>query len=94
MAGILHKYTIDLQRLLAITISLDFSLLTLPGTGSVLTLEEEVEMDALVMSGTELLAGAVAAIKNVKNPVKVARLVMEKTPHVMLAGKERERLMI
>lgn len=57
------------------------------GTGSVLTLEEEVEMDALVMSGAGLQAGAVAAIKNVKNPVKVARLVMEKTPHVMLAGE-------
>lgn len=47
-------------------------------------------MDALVMSGTGFQAGAVAAIKNVKNPVKVARLVMEKTPHVMLAG-ERDR---
>lgn len=63
---------------------------TYTGTGSVLTLEGEVEMDALLMSGTELQAGAVAAIKNVKNPVKVARLVMEKTSHVMLAG-ERER---
>lgn len=48
-------------------------------------------MDALVMSGTGLQAGAVAAIKNVKNPVKVARLVMEKTPHVMLAG-QREKI--
>lgn len=64
--------------------------LTYTGTGSVLTLEGEVEMDALVMSGTELQAGAVAAIKNVKNPVKVARLVLEKTSHVMLAG-ERDR---
>lgn len=47
-------------------------------------------MDSLVMSGAGLQAGAVAAIKNVKNPVKVARLVMEKTSHVMLAG-QRER---
>lgn len=51
-------------------------------------------MDALVMSGEGLRAGAVAAIKNVQNPVKVARLVLEKTPHMMLAGeggRERER---
>lgn len=57
------------------------------GTGSVLTLDGEVEMDALVMSGEGLKAGAVAVIKNVQNPVKVARLVMEKTPHAMLAGE-------
>ncbi|KAG0722128.1 Isoaspartyl peptidase/L-asparaginase [Chionoecetes opilio] len=56
------------------------------GTGSVLTLDGEVEMDALVMSGARLRAGAVAAIRSVANPVKVARLVLEKTPHVMLAG--------
>lgn len=57
------------------------------GTGSVLTLDGEVEMDALVMSGSGLRAGAVAAIRNVRNPIRVARLVLEKTPHVMLAGE-------
>ena len=46
-------------------------------------------MDALIMSGDGLKAGAVGVIQNVRNPVKVARLVMEKTPHVMLAGEMR-----
>ncbi|XP_068207821.1 isoaspartyl peptidase/L-asparaginase [Palaemon carinicauda] len=57
------------------------------GTGSVLTYDEQVEMDAIIMEGTTMKAGAVGAIRNVKNPVKVARLVMEKTPHVLLVGE-------
>ncbi len=55
------------------------------GTGSVLTLDGEVETDASVMTG-EGGAGAVAALRDVKNPVLLARRVMEKTPHVLLAG--------
>lgn len=57
------------------------------GTGSVLTFDEQVEMDAIIMNGATMQAGAVAAIRNIPNPVKVARLIMEKTPHVMLAGE-------
>lgn len=56
------------------------------GTGSVLTYDEQVELDAIIMDGHTLKAGAVAAIRNVHNPVKVARLIMDKTPHVLLAG--------
>ncbi|CAL4186750.1 unnamed protein product, partial [Meganyctiphanes norvegica] len=55
-------------------------------TGSVLTYDEQVELDAIIMDGHTLKVGAVAAIKNVRNPVKVARLVMDKTQHVLLAG--------
>lgn len=57
-----------------------------PGTGSVLTYDEQVEMDAVIMRGAGLEAGAVAAIRNITNPVRVARLIMEKTPHIILAG--------
>lgn len=57
------------------------------GTGSVLTYDEQVEMDAIIMNGTTMQAGAVGAIRNIPNPVKVARLIMENTPHVMLAGE-------
>ncbi|KAK4324318.1 hypothetical protein Pmani_005034 [Petrolisthes manimaculis] len=57
------------------------------GKGSVLTYDEEVEMDAIIMRGSGLEAGAVAAIRNIANPVKVARLIMEKSPHILLAGE-------
>lgn len=57
------------------------------GTGAALTFNQQVELDALIMDGTTMKVGGVGAISNVKNPVKVARLVMEKTPHVLLVGK-------
>jgi beta-aspartyl-peptidase (threonine type) len=56
------------------------------GRGAVFTHEGKNEMDASIMDGRTLSAGAVAAVKNVKNPIKLARLVMEKTEHVFLAG--------
>ncbi|MCK4755945.1 isoaspartyl peptidase/L-asparaginase [candidate division WOR-3 bacterium] len=56
------------------------------GTGSALNFKGEPEMDASIMTN-ELGFGAVAAIKNVKNPINVARLVMEKTDHLLLCGK-------
>ncbi len=56
------------------------------GTGSSLNLKGVVEMDASIMT-SEPRFGAVAALKNVKNPIKVARLVMEKTDHLLLCGE-------
>ncbi|NJE76392.1 isoaspartyl peptidase/L-asparaginase family protein [Thermococcus sp. ES12] len=56
------------------------------GTGSVLTLDGKVEMDAAIMRGKTLDAGAVAGIWGVRNPISVARKVMEKTDHVLLIG--------
>jgi beta-aspartyl-peptidase (threonine type) len=55
------------------------------GTGSALTAEGEVECDASVMGG-DGRAGAVGALRDVKNPIRLARLVMERTPHVLLVG--------
>jgi len=62
------------------------------GRGSALNLNGNVEMDAAIMDGRDLSAGAVALIQSTKNPVRLARLVMEKTDHVLLAGKDAERL--
>lgn len=57
------------------------------GRGSVLNTEGAVEMDASVMNGADLKAGAVAAVTEVRNPIRLARLVMTDTPHVLLIGK-------
>lgn len=62
------------------------------GTGACLTAEGEVEADASLMDGSTLAAGAVTVVKGVKNPIRLARLVMEKTPHVLLAGEGALRL--
>jgi beta-aspartyl-peptidase (threonine type) len=55
------------------------------GTGSALNADGEVETDASLMEGDKLAAGAVASVKGIKNPIRLARLVMERTPHVLLA---------
>jgi L-asparaginase / beta-aspartyl-peptidase len=56
------------------------------GRGAVLNAAGQVELDAVIMDGRNLAAGAVAAIGPVLHPVSVARLVMERTPHVLLVG--------
>ena len=56
------------------------------GCGSVLNDQGKVEMDAGIMNGADLSAGAVASISNVANPVQLARLVMAESEHVMLVG--------
>lgn len=56
------------------------------GKGSVFTNAGSHEMDAAIMTGKDLMAGAVAGISGVKNPVHLARMIMEKSEHVMLSG--------
>lgn len=56
------------------------------GKGSVLSNEEIVEMDASIMNGNNLNAGAISGVKTIKNPISAARLVMEKSDHVFLSG--------
>jgi len=56
------------------------------GKGSVYTYDETNEMDASIMDGKTGLAGAVSGLTRVKNPITAARLVMEKSDHVMLSG--------
>lgn len=57
------------------------------GKGAVFTHEGRNELDAAIMDGRTLSAGAVAGVSNVKNPISLARKVMENSPHVMLTGK-------
>jgi L-asparaginase / beta-aspartyl-peptidase len=63
------------------------------GTGSCLTADGEVEMDASIMEGRTLGVGAVALVRTAKNPVRLARAVMEHTPHVLLAAEGAARLL-
>ena len=56
------------------------------GRGSVFTHQGTHEMDASIMNGIDKTSGAVAGIKGVKNPISLARKVMEQTEHVLLAG--------
>jgi len=60
------------------------------GRGSVFTHDGTLEMDAAIMDGYTLRAGSVAAVSDVKNPIVLARAVMEHTPHVMLVGAGAE----
>jgi beta-aspartyl-peptidase (threonine type) len=56
------------------------------GTGATLTAAGDAELDASLMDGTTLAAGAVASVKDVRNPVLLARAVMERSGHVLLVG--------
>lgn len=66
--------------------SLEDNALFNAGRGSALNKQGEVEMDASIMSGENLKAGAVAGVTNIKNPVTLARVVLENTSHVLIAG--------
>ncbi|MBN1925138.1 MAG: isoaspartyl peptidase/L-asparaginase [Prolixibacteraceae bacterium] len=57
------------------------------GKGAVFTWEGKNELDASIMDGSNLMAGAVAGVTRIKNPIRAARKVMEASPHVMLAGE-------
>ncbi len=57
------------------------------GKGAVFTSEGKNELDASVMTGHDLNAGAVAGVTDIRNPILAARAVMEQSPHVMLVGK-------
>src|ERR1700683_4352422 len=60
------------------------------GRGAVLNHEGFAELDAAIMDGGSGRAGAVAGVRHVKNPVELARLVMEKSPHVLVIGEGAE----
>ena len=61
------------------------------GKGAVFTNEGKNELDAAIMNGKTLAAGAVASITTIKNPIMAARAVMEKSEHVMMIGPGAEK---
>ncbi len=77
----------------AITILEDSPLFN-AGRGSVWNAEGEVEMDASLMDGSTLNAGAVCGVQKIRNPIMAARMVMEKTKHVMICGNSTEQLWV
>jgi len=75
-----------LDAVTAAVVALEDDPLFNAGTGSVLNRDGEAEMDAAVMTGHDLRFGAVAAIRRVRNPVLVARQVMERSDHALLVA--------
>ena len=84
---VLEKGGTSLDAVEAAVVSLEDFPLFNAGRGSVFTHEGEQEMDASIMDGAVSKAGAVAFVKNIRNPITLARLVMERTEHVLLAGE-------
>jgi len=85
--AILEKGGAAVQAVEEAVISLEDSPLFNAGKGSVFTANGTHEMDAAIMDGKNLMAGAVSLITGIKNPVSLARDVMEKSEHVFLAGE-------
>ncbi len=83
---ILHKGGSSLDAVEAAVCTLEDFHLFNAGRGSVFTHEGKNEMDAAIMDGSRLKAGAAAIVCNVRNPIKFARLVMERTEHVLIAA--------
>ncbi|EAI4483962.1 isoaspartyl peptidase/L-asparaginase [Campylobacter lari] len=62
------------------------------GKGAVFTADGFNELDASLMNGKNLKAGAIAMARTIKNPIEAAKLVMEKTPHTLIAGEGADKL--
>ncbi len=79
-----------LDAVIAATRILEDSPLFNAGRGAVFTAEGRNELDASIMDGATLRAGAVAGVLRVRNPIELARRIMDDSPHVMLAGEGAE----
>jgi L-asparaginase / beta-aspartyl-peptidase len=84
--SLLEKGKSALDAVLAATVSLEDNILFNAGKGSVFAKDGSQEMDASIMDGKTLMAGAVSAVKNIRNPVELAYAIMKKSSHVMLSG--------
>ena len=88
--NILEKNGDALDAVKAAVIELENNILFNAGKGSVFTNTGSHEMDASIMDGKDLAAGAVAAVKNIRNPIELAYSVMKKSEHVFLIGQGAE----
>jgi beta-aspartyl-peptidase (threonine type) len=88
--GILKKGGAGLDAVEATIRFMEDSPLFNAGKGAVFTNAGTNELDASIMDGKTLKAGAVASLKHIKNPISLARLVMEKSKHVMMVGDGAE----
>jgi L-asparaginase / beta-aspartyl-peptidase len=87
---VLEKNGTAVDAVTAATVKLEDNLLFNAGRGSVFTRKGGHEMDASIMEGSALKAGAVAGVQHVKNPVALALAVMQRSDHVFLSGEGAE----
>lgn len=88
---ILKRSDPSLDAVAAAVVVLEDSPLFNAGHGSSFNSDGEIEMDASIMDGATLRAGAVTAVRRIRNPILAARAVMEASRHVLLAGTGAER---
>ncbi len=84
---LLEKGRTAVEAVLAATMSLENNILFNAGKGAVFAKDGSQEMDASIMEGKNLMAGAVSAVKNIRNPVELAYTIMTKSQHVMMTGQ-------
>jgi len=84
---ILAKGGTSVDAVRATVVSLEDNILFNAGKGSVFGKDGSQEMDAAIMDGSNLAAGAVSAVRNIRNPIELAYTIMTKSQHVMLNGK-------
>ncbi|MCS6988764.1 MAG: isoaspartyl peptidase/L-asparaginase [Chloroherpetonaceae bacterium] len=89
--AILERGGSSLDAVQAVVETLEDDSLFNAGKGAVFNSDGKIELDAAIMDGATLRAGAVAALRHVKNPIRLARAVMEKSEHVLLIGDGAER---
>jgi beta-aspartyl-peptidase (threonine type) len=89
--AILEKGGTSLDAVEAVVQRLEDDSLFNAGKGSVFNSDGKVELDASIMDGNTLKAGAVAGVHHVKNPIRLARTVMEKSEHVFFIGDGAEK---
>lgn len=77
----------SLDAVKAAVVSLEDCILFNAGRGAVFAKDGSQEMDASIMEGKSLMAGAVSAVRNIRNPIELAYTVMTQSQHVMLSGK-------
>ena len=88
--AVLAKGGTSVEAVLAAIVPMEDSPLFNAGKGAVFTHDGHNELDASIMNGQDLQAGAVAGVRRIRNPILLARAVMDHSPHVLLTGQGAE----